>query len=144
MRWTRADTLSLLRYEGDGDFVTEILEGDKIVRSIEGLYDWDALATHDKYRVFLGGTNTHIRVRSTAAERPTLFLIKDSYAQSLSPFLARHFDLILLDPRTFKTASGTVSTQITEYAPDRVLLLYGIDTLCDSSSLRVLTLGLGQ
>ncbi|MBO5898543.1 MAG: hypothetical protein J6R04_05995 [Clostridia bacterium] len=145
MRWTPAETLSLLRYEGDGDFVTEIIEGGKAVRSIEGLYDRDALATHDKYSVFLGGTNTHIRIRSTTAtERPTLFLIKDSYAQSLSPFLARHFDLILLDPRTFKTASGTVSALITEYAPDRVLLLYGIDTLCDSSSLRILMLGLGQ
>ncbi len=145
MRWTLADTLSLMRYEGDEDFVTEIVEGGQIVRSIEGLYDMDALATHDKYSVFLGGTNTHIRIRSTEeSDRPTLFIIKDSYAQSLSPYLARHFDVILLDPRTFKTAGGTLSALLTDYAPDRVLLLYGIDTLCDSASLRVLTLGLDQ
>ena len=143
MRWTEADTLSLFRYEGDENFVTEIIEGGQVVRSIKGLYDQDALATHDKYSVFLGGTNTHIRVRSTQGEdRPVLFLIKDSYAQSLSPFLARHFDLILLDPRTFKTAGGTVDALLSDYAPDRVLVLYGIDTLCDSASLRVLTLGL--
>lgn len=143
MRWTAADTLSLMRYEGDEQVITEIVEGGQTVRTIEGLYDMGALATHDKYSVFLGGTNTHIRIRSTAeTERPVLLIVKDSYAQSLAPYLARHFDLILLDPRTFKTASGTVSALLTEYAPDRVLLLYGIDTLCDSSSLRVLTLGL--
>ena len=145
MRWTEADTLSLMRYEGDEDVVTEIVEGGQTVRSIEGLYDTEALATHDQYSVFLGGTSTHIRIRSTVeTERPVLLIVKDSYAQSLSPFLARHFDLVLLDPRTFKTANGTVSALLSDYAPDRVLLLYGIDTLCDSASLRVLTLGLGQ
>ena len=143
MRRTPADTLSLMRYEGDEQYLTEIIEGGEVVRTLAGLYDTDALETHDKYSVFLGGTNTHVRVRSTVElDRPTLFLIKDSYAQSLAPYLARHFDLVLLDPRTFKTAGGTVSALIADVSPDCVLLLYGIDTLCDSASLRILTLGL--
>lgn len=143
MRWIMGDELSLMRYDGDEDFVTEIVENGQLSRSMVGLYDMDALATHDKYSVFLGGTNTHIRIRATAQSgRPRLLLLKDSYAQSLAPYLARHFDLMLLDPRTVKTASDTVLTMLNDYAPDRVLLLYGIDTLCDSASLRVLTLGL--
>ena len=143
MYWTDGEHLTLARYEGDEQLVTEIIEGGRVTKTIEGLYDLDAVRTHDEYNVFLGGTNTHIRVTdSTDQEKPTLILLKDSFAQSLAPYLARHYQLVLLDPRTYKTANGSIAELIASYQPDRVLLLYGIDTLCDSTSLKMLTFGL--
>ena len=143
MYWTDGEHLTLARYEGDEQLVTEIIEGGCVTKTIEGLYDLDAVRTHDEYNVFLGGTNTHIRVTDpTDQDKPTLILLKDSFAQSLAPYLARHYQLVLLDPRTYKTANGSISELIASYHPDRVLLLYGLDTLCDSTSLKMLTFGL--
>ncbi|MBR5615522.1 MAG: hypothetical protein IKW66_01760 [Clostridia bacterium] len=144
MRWVAGDHITLLRYEGDNSFVTEIIESGKTVRTLAGLYDLSALDTHDEYNVFLGGTNTFIRVTDpTREDAPTLVLLKDSFSQSLAPLLARHFDLLLVDPRTYDIrSSGSLLSLIEQENADHVLLLYGIDTLCDSYSLKNLTFGL--
>lgn len=143
MYWLEGEEITLLRYEGDELLVTEIVERGQVARTIQGLYDWQALDTHDEYNVFLGGTNTHILVKDpTREDLPTLLLIKDSFAQSIAPYLARHYNLILIDPRTYKTTSTPLLDLIVEYSPDRVLLLCGIDTLCDAASLKILTFGL--
>ncbi len=144
MHWIPGETITLLRYEGDDAFTTEIIAGGMTVRALNGLYDFDALGTHDEYNVFLGGTNTLIRVTNQTRENaPTLVLIKDSFSQSLAPFLARHFDLLLVDPRTYDIrSSGSLVSLIEQQNADHVVLLYGIDTLYDSYSLKNLTFGL--
>ncbi|MBQ7338626.1 MAG: hypothetical protein IJW40_09280 [Clostridia bacterium] len=138
-----SDTITLWRYDDDRDYRTEIWEDGKVVRVLQGFYDTEALAGKDQYSVFLGGTHAHIRVEPpTAQELPTLLLIKDSYAQSLAPFLARHYRLILIDPRSYREtgAQPSVSTLIANEQPDAVLLLCGIDTLCGDMDLRTLLL----
>lgn len=143
MHWMQGETLTLMRFDNDERFITEIIENGKVTRSFTGLYDMSAVETHDKYNVFLGGTNAHIRVSDPSeTDRPTLVLLKDSFSQSLAPYLARHYDLVLLDPRTHKAASGSILDLALSYNPDRMLLLYGIDTLCQSPSLNVLSFGL--
>jgi hypothetical protein len=140
----KGESITLLRYEGDETFTTEIIEGGKTVRTLSGFYDFDALDTHDEYNVFLGGTNTLIRVTDPTRENaPTLLLLKDSFSQSIAPFLARHFDLLLVDPRTYDIrSSGSLLSLAEQENADHVLLLYGIDTLYDSYSLKNLTFGL--
>lgn len=142
MHWVPDEDLTLMRYEGDDHFVTEII-GAKETVTLQGLYDMSALQTHDEYSVFLGGTNAHIRVTDQdRPDLPTLVLLKDSFSQSLAPFLARHFQLILIDPRTFTPDRlSSLYDKVCEYEPDQVLLLYGIATLCEPSSLRSLVMG---
>ncbi len=143
MRWIPAENITLWRFDGDEALQTDIIEGGES-RTIQGLYDFTALETHDKYRVFLGGTNAVIRVSDpTRQQLPTLLLLKDSFSQSLAPFLARHYQLLLIDPRTFMVPSGqSFYDCVLDQHPDQILLLYGIDTLCESTSLKILTLGL--
>lgn len=145
MYWIEGEALTLMRYEGDDRFVTEIVSADGTV-TLQGLYDLSALDTHDEYNVFLGGTNTHIRVTDpTRTDIPTLVLLKDSFSQSLAPYLARHFQLVLIDPRTFKAApSSSLYHELCQYEPDQVLLLCGIATLCEPSSLKNLAIGLDR
>jgi hypothetical protein len=144
MRWVKSESITLLRYQDDEKFITEIIEGGKTARTLTGFYDLDALDTHDEYNVFLGGTNTLIRVTDPTRENaPTLLLLKDSFSQSIAPFLARHFDLLLVDPRTYDIrSSGSLLSLAEQENADHVLLLYGIDTLYDSYSLKNLTFGL--
>ncbi len=144
MSWIKGEPITLFRYPGDDRLQTEILQNGQMMARLDGLYDFAALKTHDEYNVFLGGTNTHIRVIDPQhPDAPTLLLLKDSFSQSLAPFLARHFNLVLIDPRTYSTQSETILSLAEEANVDAVLLLYGVDTLFDSFSLRVLEYGLG-
>lgn len=138
------EELPLARYEGDEEYQTEIMEGDRVVRQLDGFYDWNALGSGDEYSLFLGGTNTCIHVAKPGRENaPLLVILKDSFSQSLAPYLARHFDLLLIDPRTYDIRrDGPLIDRIRQAGADRVLLLYGIDTLCDSPSLTGLTYGI--
>ena len=145
MHWTSGEPLTLMRFEGDERYVTEIVSAAE-TRTLQGLYDLAALDTHDEYNAFLGGTNAHIRVSDPSRpELATLVLLKDSFSQSLAPYLARHFNLVLMDPRTFMAEPGSsLFSTVCGYEPDQVLLLCGIATLCEPSSQRNLIIGLDR
>jgi hypothetical protein len=138
------DAIALWRYDTDSDYTTEIWENGSPVTTIGGFYDTAALDGKDQYSVFLGGTRAHIRVLPPEnADLPTLLVIKDSYAQSLAPFLSRHYKLILIDPRSYRPTANqpSVLALIEQECPDAVLLLCGIDTLCGDVDLRTLLVG---
>ncbi|MBQ2117871.1 MAG: hypothetical protein II192_02310, partial [Clostridia bacterium] len=62
-------------------------------------------------------------------------------SHSLAPFLARHFDLDLIDPRYY---NDTVARLLDAERPDAVLILCGLDTVTDSAALSKLAFGLGR
>ena len=138
------DTITLWRYEGDTDYRTDVYQNGQIENSLVGFYEYEHLSGKDQYSVYLGGTNAHIRVEPPdGTALPTLIIIKDSYAQSLAPYLARHYRLILLDPRSYRQTDTqpSILSMIEEEQPQAVLLLCGIDTLCGDMDLRTLLLG---
>ncbi|MBE6690324.1 MAG: hypothetical protein E7590_03455 [Ruminococcaceae bacterium] len=120
------DHITLYRYEGDDTFTVKIGENRA---PFTGFYDFERLQTYDGYGVFFGGNYGYMTV-SGAEPRPSLTVIKDSFANALLPFLARHYDLTVIDPR--------YSTEPPErYCHDgsQLLLLCGLQTLCESSFL---------
>lgn len=138
------DTMTLWRYDADESYHTEIWQNGTAIQTLDGFYDRTALEGKDQYSVFLGGTNAHIRVTPPEdTELPTLLLIKDSYAQSLAPFLARHYRLILIDPRSYRPTDTqpSILALIETEQPAAVLILCGIDTLCGDIDLRTLLVG---
>ena len=140
MHWTEPDSITLFRFEGDDRYQTTVVEGGEPAATLQGLYDTEALSTQDQYEVFLGGTHTRIEVSNPSGpDLPTLVLLKDSFAQSLAPFLARHYHLILIDPRTYKSATASLTDAVLQESPDKVLLLCGIQTLCEVGSLKSLS-----
>ncbi len=89
------DIITLYRYEGDEKFTVLNHENRE---SFKGFYREEHLTTADKYRVFLGGNYSHLSI-SGESPRKKLLLIKDSFANSLLPFLALHYDVEMIDPR---------------------------------------------
>lgn len=86
-----ADSIVLYRYSGDERFS---------VGEQSGFYRYDQLGSSDEYRVFLGGNCAHASVTlDGATERRKMLLIKDSFANSLLPFLALQYDIEMVDPR---------------------------------------------
>ena len=117
------DTITAYRYEGD----EKITVTDLYTKKGSALYDYSALEGSSKYDFFMGGNKAHLRVESG---KPRLILIKDSFANSVIPFLSRHYDIDVIDPRYLREPIDTLISRLYSNgaAPD-LLLLFGIDTL---------------
>ena len=99
------------------------------------LYNYDKLTIKDKYTFFLGGNIPRAVVETGTENAPSLLILRDSYADSLVPFMTDAFSEIhLIDLRYY---TGSVREYIAENAVDRVLLLYSTDNFCSDSSLRI-------
>ncbi|MBQ7375286.1 MAG: hypothetical protein IJW52_00175 [Clostridia bacterium] len=91
------DHIILYRYDGDDKF-TVSTAGSTTAQ--QGFYRSEELGTSDEYRVFLGGNCAHASVTlDGATNRKRMLLVKDSFANSLLPFLALHYDIEMVDPR---------------------------------------------
>ena len=127
-RFVGPDTMEFWSLGNDDDFKTTI--GD---RSFQGFYDRSYLEKKDKYSAFISGTNDITVVESVSdEERPVLLLPKDSFANSLVPFLAQHYDLVLVNMANRLT---DISTYIETYSADRVLIVWNMENLVTSGNL---------
>ena len=54
-------------------------------------YDTSKLETRDKYAMFFNGNHGKVVITTPTEENRTLLVIKDSYANSLIPFLAPYY-----------------------------------------------------
>ena len=120
-----SDEIILLRYDGDEDVSVACF--DKGCEQCS-LYSLERLNVKDKYTVFLGGNHGLLKIGDE--KKPRLLLVKDSFANALIPLLSRHFDITAVDPRYYK---GSISELAGSGEFDRVLVLFGIDTLASHS-----------
>ena len=89
-----------------------------------GLYDLDKLDVYDKYAAFLHGNNGLSRVEGDGEGR--ILVIKDSYANSLIPFLTANYAQIdVIDLRNYNYGLDTL---IAENGYDQILVLYSFDS----------------
>ena len=63
-------------------------------------------------------------------ERETLLLAKDSFSHSLVPYLAQHYDLLLVDTRYY---TGSTLKLAQENGIKKAIVLYGIDTMATAN-----------
>lgn len=115
------DKIALFRYKGDGEFVTKNLDTGE---TFKGFYNYDALNSNDPYGVYPIANAGRVSITKKGEKRDSLLLICDSYGDSLAPFLARHFDIDMIDVRYY---SGSVKELKEEN--DKILLCFGMDTL---------------
>lgn len=87
----------------------------------------------DQYTAFMGGNYGLTRVHNEAAERQeTLLLLKDSYANSMVPFLAEVYqEIIMIDLRYYRE---NLSELIEQEQIKQILCLYNMDFLCTDQS----------
>lgn len=99
----------------------------------DGLYDYSKLNTRDKYEVFLYGNNPLTIVKNTSIKNgKKLLVIKDSYANSMIPFLTQNFaEIHIVDLRAF-------SSSIQRYSEgdnfDEILIIYNFINFTKESS----------
>lgn len=92
----------------------------------DSLYNMDNLKKKDKYTIFLDGNHPEVRITTSAGSNRKLLMIKDSYAHSIVPFLACHFDEIyMIDPRYY---NGDIKAIALENSITDILILYNAAT----------------
>ena len=125
----KKDSIELYRYEGDTEYT--VIADEKQI----SLYDMEKLDTTDKYGVFLGGNHARVDITAKGKTRPRLLIVRDSFADSLVPFLAIHYDITLIDLRYFK---DSVAQLVKREGYDKVLVLLNISELATSKNLSYL------
>ncbi len=101
------------------------------------LYDYDYLGEKDKYSAFLGGNQPLCVIRNDGGTGRIL-LIRDSYADSLAPFLARHFEEVhLLDLRYYR---GSAAAYGAENGVDQIVILQSVPNFITDQNLALLGL----
>ncbi len=130
IKWAKPDVIEFFRYDGDCDLVCEIPGAD----SFNGLYKREKLDTKDKYAAFIGGNAARVNVYSQTEEREKLLIVKDSFAHSMAPFLAREYDLVIIDLRYF---SGSLLRLMEEENIEKAVLIYNMDTLSNEAGFRL-------
>ena len=132
-----ADTLEIWEAPDDSDsrYTVFELNGDSTKTIIEsGFISEKYLSEKDKYGAFLDGTHRMLFIMDKEAaargeSRPRLLLARDSFANSMVPFLARHFDICMVN---LSGGMTNLSQLCEEYGCRRVLIVCNRENLIAS------------
>ena len=90
------------------------------------LYAPEMLKTKNKYDYFLGGNYSQLDITTTSKSGKTLLLIKDSYANSLIPFLVNNYSrIIVVDLRYYMDDLYDLLDEETDI--DNMLILFNTE-----------------
>ena len=132
--WIAPDVIHTWVGEEGGIEVERWPEG----RPIKGeLYDESFLEKKDKYSMFLGGNQPLCVLRNDAAGGSgKLLVVRDSYSDSIAPFLAQSYEEVhLLDLRYYKMP---LSAYVAQNGIDEVLVLYSAANFTTDNNLFLL------
>ena len=95
-----------------------------------GLYWESYLSEKDKYSTYLGGNHNLDVIRNPKAKSSKkLLVLRDSYFNSMTPFLADQFSEI--DAVDLRHYTGDLSQYIRENGITEIAAVYSIKQLCD-------------
>lgn len=102
-------------------------------KSVESIYNYDKLDTKDKYGVYFGGNFGRIDIHTkNSSHNKSLVVIKDSFANSLIPFLiADYAHITMID---FRYYNSPISKLLMEIQPDETLVIYEISNFAQDTN----------
>ena len=135
VRWVRPDTITTYVPEDGITVVSHTYDnaGNPVEEPRE-LYVESFLSVKDKYSMFLGGNQSLGVVKNeNNPDGPKLMIIRDSYADSLVPFLTAHYSEIhLIDPRYYHLS---VKDYVEQNGIDQALVLYSVPNFVTDQNL---------
>ena len=130
--WVAPDRISAYVEQGDA-VITNYPAGSP---EPGALYAEKYLGETDKYSYFFGG-NTPLLKIETGNAGPKLLILRDSYMDSLSPYLFPHFSEIdILDLRYYKSS---LKEFIEAEGFDEILVCYSVNNFVEDSNLFLLS-----
>lgn len=96
------------------------------------LYNMDKLKEKDQYAVYFGGNDPLVTIDNYFSSKGgTLFVIKDSFANSIVPLLSYGFSKIVMVDLRYETRPMKMLLDM--YKPDHVLVLYEMSNFASST-----------
>lgn len=126
--WSKPDEIRI--------YVSE--QGKTVISNFRGkeeagkLYDYTKLNGKNKYAFFLGGNQPLCIVKSEVDNKQKLLLIRDSYSDSLVPFLSERFNEIHLFDLRYNRLS--IKNYVKENGIDQILILYSFDNYIEDEN----------
>lgn len=104
--------------------VTEVMIDGK---GAESLYDLDLVGKRDKYAMFLRGNNglTVIKSPESPHKKGNILIVKDSYANSMIPFLTANYNTITVVD--LRSSAAVLSELIKSGSYDALLVMYSFN-----------------
>ena len=132
VRWVAPDSIDTY-VSGEGLKVTSWFGSEP---SEGSLYVDSFLEVKDKYSYFLGGRQPLCVIENPQVDGPKVLVIRDSYSDSLAPFLTERFSEVhLFDPRN---NLSSVKDYVADNGIDSVLVLYSFSNFSTDQNLFVL------
>ena len=132
VRWLPPDSIQTY-VPDDGVRVTSWFKGSPETGS---LYVDSYLEVKDKYSYFLGGRQPLCVVEKENSDGPRVLLIRDSYSDSLTPFLTERFSEVhLFDPRD---NLSSIKDYVEANGIDAVIVLYSFSNFATDGNLFLL------
>ena len=126
--WVKPDRITAYVEQGDA-VITNYPQGFPVAGT---LYDEGFLDAVDKYAYFYGG-NTPLLTVETGNAGPKLLILRDSYMDSLSPYLFAHFsELHILDLRYYR---ASLKAYLDEQNFDAALVCYSVKNFVEDNSI---------
>lgn len=128
------DSIELYEPKKANKYTVEYIDENKTATS---LYEMENIKKKDKYTVFFNGNHPLVKVTTNNGNGKKLLVVKDSYANSLLPFLLSHFSEIhIVDLRYYK---DSLNMLIQKNKINDMLLLYNVNTFFEDSSINDLS-----
>lgn len=125
----KPDSIELYLPKVENDSVVEYADNNKIENS---LYNMENLKKKDKYTVFLNGNHSLVKITTNNNSNNKLLLIRDSFANSIAPFLTLHYsEIYLVDLRYY---NDDLVELVKKNEIKDVLILYNVSTFFQDSS----------
>lgn len=117
------DKMELYIPKIDIEYTVEYIQEERQERSI---YNRERLEEKDKYKVFLDGNHPLIEINTNIENEKKILIIKDSYANSIIPFLINHFkEIHIIDQRYY---TGEIDRYVRDKGINQILLLLNINS----------------
>lgn len=133
VRWVRPDTMETYVPDDGSVKVTTYFNGTAEEGS---LYVPEKLEKKDKYTYFLGGNQPLCVLKTEHTDAPKLMVIRDSYSDSLAPFLSERFSEVHLFDLRYNLNS--VQQYVQDNDIDQVLVLYSFNNFATDKNLGLL------
>lgn len=130
------DSLVIYMPDKDRDYRNSVIYYPDTKTKTTEFYQLENLDTKDAYTVFGGSNHPMYTIKTPVDTEEKLLLIKDSYANSMIPFLAQNFrEIVVVDPRYY---FEDIEALMKKEDITQVMFLYNANTFFVDNSLELM------
>lgn len=127
------DTITIYKKVGEQTDFSVSVDG----KPTDGFYHYDNLKEKDQYLFFFGGNYGEVKIENRDSQTGRkLLLVKDSFANTITPLLAEHYDEVyMIDLRYFRQ---DVAAYMEEKGITDVMVLYNVSNFISDRNMHKL------